>query len=594
MPRIKQFALESADIATLRVPEQDPGVGAGVVQAVKGVASDINKQARTMIDQYDSSRSRESYNNFRESARQKITELKSLKGRDAVGASKDYRKWYEEENTKISGDLDNPIQQGQFGVWSQQRRDQDLDAISGHEAVQAEQYNLSVHAGELAHSQGDIMAHYADDNRIEGENGVIQGIKDSFARTYPGVDKSKEEQAAVANARALRIQLMAEDNPVQAEKLLEKHKVSLGPAYLTLKDQVKESTVRKESQVSADMIRSQHLGDYPAQLKSARAIDNSEVRDATVKRINERKTEDKRVEEESKQFSYDAATSELIAGRDAGMNKEQLYDLIGESLGGEGDTGARLKAEKLVDSWDKKLDAVDWDAVIEAQNEIDAAAADGDPVTNDSLTLNYGGLVGRKLPQLLARNTSARKNLSKAAFTRANENLKNLFKSKEFGNPKKSRAKARYAGLDTELNQFVEANPQGDPVEWLDARVKTYRQEKLAGDLNSWSDRLANISPFRESSRESLEKITDEGLVTEMLGGDTDDGLASRLAVEAGVSPEDLNPAFLERIKTSDEYIAARAESSVLTEKQIKKALASTEFQDFKLRKLQELEEINQ
>lgn len=492
-----------------------------------------------------------------------------------------------------------------------QVRNASLNRISGHERDQRKVNNR-----EILQTYSGQKQRWAEDNFNGRDFSVIDSavrdIRNHAADVYfadwdPGVDGKKDAevfaktQALTGEAVSKMItgaydQLLQTD-PATAVKSFNQFEEQIkglvsGAEFARLKEKVDTVDLRNESQFQTALIRSEHPEDFRAQLDAARDIDDAEVQDKTVRRLKESKAEDDRISKENQLRKNDAATRELQSGRDSGMTKLQLYDMAAESLGGEGDAAARNKAENLIDSWFKP-EPVDWAAVIEVQNLIDASAAEGEPLTNEFLTLNYGGLVGRKLPSLLARNTSAVKNLAKASFVRANENLLNLFQSREFGNPARSKAKSRYNGIDTELNQFIEANPQGDPVEWLDARIKTYRQEKLAGDINSWSDKLASFNPLRESSVEAFEKITDEGLVTEMLGGETDEGLATRLAVDFGVSPEDLDPGLIERIKTSDEYIAARAESLVLTEKQIKRAMASKEFQDFKLRKLQELEKIN-
>ena len=237
------------------LPKMDSNIGAGVMRAAQGVAAEAKKQVRQYIAEYDETRVTESYNDFRETDRQKLIELKRLEGKDAKGAADSYREWFEKESKEISADLDNITQQDAFKAKSTIRRENSLNTLGNHEAVQLRQYKISVHDGELEHAYADVITQftktvYASTGEADLAMADIEkGVVESYARTFKGLDTDAARMKAIASLRVVRIQAAVDRNNIgEAERLLEKYADSLGPAYEATKDFVKTNSIGLEAE----------------------------------------------------------------------------------------------------------------------------------------------------------------------------------------------------------------------------------------------------------------------------------------------------------------------------------------------------------
>lgn len=135
-------------------------------------------------------------------------------------------------------------------------------------------------------------------SEVEATNS-FQTWRDSYAAGY------LEMQPA-----AKRIEMLTAKNTV-ADYLQPDVRAKLLEAA---KKENRDLTVRRESQAQEDVIVAKHGGDWTTALKSARAIDDPEVRDSTVSRIKVRQAEAKTAELEYQDSLSEEALSFINGG----------------------------------------------------------------------------------------------------------------------------------------------------------------------------------------------------------------------------------------------------------------------------------------
>ena len=529
---------------TLGLGEQtkkaDVNIGSRVVDAAGRLNAQAQKQASQMVTDYNGSRVRESYNDFRELARQKFQEFKSRQGRDAIGSGDEYREWYDKESGLIEADLDNAVQQQSYNGMARERRTRDLDGLSVHEANELQRYRVGVHQSEIAHAHADVMLHFNDDARMKD---VEQGITDSYERTYAGLDTDASRMKDIASLRSSQIQLVAEDNPDRAEELLKKYKSSLGQAYKSVKAVVAKAGTKKRSQRQADLIMSKH-DDPKKQLKSARAIGNSEVRDATVTRIKTRQEETKKAVDAQRKVDADNLTGEAMDVYLAGGNKEQFLDLIDETEDG------KIKKDLVTLSntlYGKPGDIrqTDYEKVHEATDEIDVAIANGEKLTDQYLLRKYKAhMKDGDYEQLLKYNNGAFDKKVKHDASSAKTQITEIYNRQDFGpteGKNSKNAKRIKADLLLGLHNWMENNPNRDPQEYVDTKVELVAAEEMAKGLNTFWE---NLVPGQQEDQR-LKAIG---------AGEHDDEILERLLRQRGKNPASYSTETLEALKNTPEF----------------------------------------
>lgn len=240
--------------------------------------------------------------------------------------------------------------------------------------------------------------------------------------------------------------------------------------------------------------------------------------------IKDKKRQAKADEKDAREQSY----YDAVRGVNEWLEDDKsLFEIKTEFLPqfSEDSKGAE-QVRKYIESRFKDQNAIDWDMYIAGQNEIDRRAEVGDPMTNEEVELNYGEDTGKQLRHLLSRNSAAIKRMSQQSYVRANTKLKKSLGAGDFGIPTGKKAKKLYSEIGKELTQYMDENPQGDASEWVGKRMDVNDKETRLEALDGWS-------PFRKTEFESFEDLSDEDMAIELLSQkgvqDPSDGLVKRV-----------------------------------------------------------------
>jgi len=383
-----QVPKRTSTITTPSLGRQSQQTGAAIEGATQEASVVFRETANNIIVQHDQTRTKSAFNDFRERARQEYGRLNSLKGNDAIGVNsvqQQYNTWYDENVSEISDDLDNIDQQNGFRVLSDRRKESDLDSLSAHEATQANAYSLSVHQGEISNAQADTMFFFNNDSKMED---VENGLRLSFETTFPGLDTTEAEQKEIASIRSLRIKMMAENGNVdKASELLESSKDELKGAYLPLKDLVDKQDVVEKSQTESDRIMATVQGEGE-QLKEARGITDSDVRDATLSRVRTYQQDNKRIADHKKRQQNDDITNSAVDIFRSGGTKTEFLRLVDKTR----DPATRKELIRLSNYYypeTAKPVKTDFNQFIDAQKRIDLGLQQDAPISDAELIRTY-------------------------------------------------------------------------------------------------------------------------------------------------------------------------------------------------------------
>lgn len=383
-----QVPKRTSTIGNVSLGRQTQQTGATIEGAAKEASVVFRETANNIIVQHDQTRTKSAFNDFRERARQEYGRLNSLKGNDAIGVnsvSQQYNTWYDTNVSEISDDLDNIDQQNDFRILSDRRKESDLDSLSAHESTQANAYSLSVHQGEISNAQADTMFFFNNDSKMED---VENGLKLSFETTFSGLDTTDAEQKEIAAIRSLRIKMLAENGSVdKARELLESSKDELKGAYLPLKNLVDKQDVVEKSQTESDRIMATVQGEGEQQ-KEARAITDSDVRDATLSRVKTYQQDNKRIADNKQQQQNDDITNAAVDIFRKGGTKTEFLRLVEKTR----DPAIRKELIRLSEFYypeTTKPVKTDFNQFIDAQKRIDLGLQQGSPISDAELIRTY-------------------------------------------------------------------------------------------------------------------------------------------------------------------------------------------------------------
>lgn len=543
-PRIQQVTPRGSAPSGPSVPRlslSDP-VGRAMTQAGQQAAD----RGLKMLDEHNQSSARSAFNTFRSSTRNKFNELRNRSGGDAHGVTEEYENWHQKEIGRIMSDLGNDRQRQLFELMYIPHREQDLDSLSRHEAVQHRANMQSSLTGAVDRLQADIRMDPFNTERIDLADVEIE---ESFKLAYPGLDKSAEINQAKAAIRIAALQEMLDPetgNPAMAKQMLKEWKDELGGAYKKLKKSVDSANTKAMGQAHADRIMGGH-DKYQDQLKAARKIKNPDVRDDTVKRIKARHAEQKEIERIQTEERRDLKTAQVMQIRQQGLGREKALDLI------QTEDDRKAIAPLVRALWGEKQ-PVDHVAYSDAQDAIDNAIADGAPLTSERIVREWGPKVGeRKAGSLLEYNKKGQRNKVKDSITAQKNRIKEMYNRGDFGDlgdkEQKKKASKIKADINVGLTEWIEDNPGKDPTEYVDARLDLQAAEEMADALNTFFGfPVSNVAKKKIASGEH-----DEELVKRFVGTLKDEN--GRGYDLSGFTADDL-----ENIANTTEFIEYKTE----------------------------------
>lgn len=356
-----------------------------VIQAADAFATQEQEATNNLLIEYDKTRTKEAYNTFNESARNKFQELSAREGQTALGKNsvmKEYQSWYDKEYSKIADTLDNTDQQKAFKDRADLKSNHDLDRLSTHEAVELKKYNISVHEGVISDSMADLMLNYGSDNLAEeGE----ARIRESFADVFPGVDTTKALQKELASYKSLRIQLLADNQQIdKAFKLLEQSKDELKGAYLPLKNQLKETDLTEKSQVAADEIMNNPNLTPEQQYEAAKKY-TGKLRDLVEQRVQAAQTDKKNYIDQRKKQDREFHLGQAINIFQDGKSKVEFLDYVSKSVTDPATEKELISYANAI--YQRDPNAFDPVAYNDLWREIDAMNQAGTPLSDNEIII---------------------------------------------------------------------------------------------------------------------------------------------------------------------------------------------------------------
>lgn len=582
-PRERQVGQEVPQIGGI-----SPDIGATGTAEAQKLVNVAAGHLETMAKERDSAMAKEAYHEFSSLNRSKLQELRQLKGKDAIKAVSDYETWYQDQHMKMSEGLENKIQQDAFTDQALAQKGRSVGVLMTHQATEHRAYQKSVLQGDLATITSELaVSPDSIDDAVTRANASI----DEF---NPGIDNTAAKHKSTANLATTSVgMLIAIGQKNKARDVLENYKDILGDAYPTLKKKIDDADLKDESRAIADLAQSLST-DLTEQIAIVREnITDTDRADNAIARLKTRAAEKKAAEKARLEQHISNLTNEAIEMMDGGASQEEVEDEILEAID---DGTEKQKMRKWIRS-EFKAEQVVSDPILylDAIEEIDATADQGRSLDPAYLRRTYApGLSKTDMQRVINRNNTAARNNARASYKSASKLIDEAYANKRLGpiGKKTVKSKALKAQLKTELEEFVELNPKGDSLAFVESRINVIEQEKLAGKLNGVSDWLADINPLRKSTVERFEELDDEQLVAEFIGIRGDDELTADLASSVGIDPSDLTPEDVAAIQNTTEFLEAKRERAVTvpTGEELRRVILSREFQGFKTRRLLELE----
>lgn len=192
-----------------------------------------------MQKRFDESKVTAGYNDFRDIARKKLSELLTLKGEQATGLQEQYDQWYNEffndyHNTRLT----SGTQQREWGKLVGSRRSSDLDILARHEALEMRAFAEQAEGGMFSSTMLDVTATpFVDTQREQAISDFLERVD----KNRPGEDTTALKDKYEAQLRIGALQAMINDDPLRAGAYLDEWKNAIGPKqYKTFKEQLKK------------------------------------------------------------------------------------------------------------------------------------------------------------------------------------------------------------------------------------------------------------------------------------------------------------------------------------------------------------------
>lgn len=213
------------------------------------------------------------YNEFRDIARKKLSELLALQGENATGLGEQYDEWFNDFSSDyMQKRLGNDTQRRGWEGLTLTKRGHDLDILARHEAQEMHRFRAQAEAGMFTTTLDDITSNPFDDRSREAS---IDIFMEKVRQLHPGEDVTALEDKYEKQVYGATLQSMINDDPGRAAGYLEAWKNIIGPdEYKRLKGQLDEG-VSNQNVETAYVKLEQMFGDNPqAKLKYIRQSKN--------------------------------------------------------------------------------------------------------------------------------------------------------------------------------------------------------------------------------------------------------------------------------------------------------------------------------
>jgi hypothetical protein len=242
-------------------------------RALGNVGKVLEYRGLQIQERHDQSKISSGYNEYRDVARMKLSELLQLKGESAVGLGEKYDEWFNDFASDYAQKrLGNNRQRRGWQELVTTRRGHDLDILARHEAQEMARFQVQAEAGLFTTTVDDISSNPWDDRaRDVSINIFMEKVKSM----HPGEDVTALKDKYEKQIHAGALQAMINDNPKRAAAYLEDWKDIIGPdEYKRFKAQL-DTGVSKQNIEGAYIKLEQMYGkDSQAKLKHIRPSKN--------------------------------------------------------------------------------------------------------------------------------------------------------------------------------------------------------------------------------------------------------------------------------------------------------------------------------
>lgn len=560
MAKVMPSLQRSISPLSAKGPRANNVAGRALARAGAQLAATVNEIGRRKQQEHDSSTAEDSFNAFRDTARDSLYDHFGRKGAQAHGVKDSYQAWYEKESTSYYDKLENEQQRYIFKTLSNRRLGADLDSLSRHEAKEHfERLKSSTRATRV----GIIKDAIVDPWNEEAISGMLEEGKVSINRSNPGKNNTDDIAQMQMETRAAVAKEMIAKDPVRARDTLkasEKWKDDLGTAYTDIYEKANleatyiEATGKEGISDQVEFVKNSSLTD-----KSRRTVINRLRADKNIV--------DAREKERVKQTENDWFDLYNKGELTAEMIENDAYDYMSTSRRTAWQSKVNQQSKDLKTEADQEGAEKNRETHADWLERVDLNPHDYEPKDiYDAVDPNRGGLTGPQAANLVTRlegNKSVKEDKSdekaaKESIRSIKATIKAMHDRGDFGDlaskKTKAGAKAEKANHIIALEEWIASHPGEDPSDWYESYVDRRAAERAASGLNTFWNAIVP----GEQKNERLQRIA---------SGDMDESLARRMLTEKGYDVS----------KVSDE--------------QIEQVLKTTDFNEYKTRLLTSEEE---
>ena len=264
MPITPKYHRQRGLPGRLGTPRAVAPSGAIVGAAAEELGKVIEYRGLQMKQQFDESKIAAGYNEFRDVARTKLSELLSLRGEQATGLGAKYDDWYSDfYSDYINKRFSNATQQEGWRARVENERQNDLDRLAQHEAREMVAFRDQQEAAAFTNTANDINSepwnHRAFEDRMGNFISTLEGL-----HAGENIDALKDKY--IKQFHYGRLQAMINEDAIRAGDEIEKYKDLVGPeAYSRLVGMQREEEAKQIYNNAIDMAESLFPNDFDKQ-----------------------------------------------------------------------------------------------------------------------------------------------------------------------------------------------------------------------------------------------------------------------------------------------------------------------------------------
>lgn len=250
MPVVKQYQRQQRLPGQLGAPTASGYALTGADRSLTRLGEIVEYRGFQIKQRHDEAKVASGYNEFRDIARKKLSELLALKGENAAALGPKYDEWFNDfAGDYLNKRLSNNTQRRGWEQLALTRRSHDLDILARHEANEMRLFQAQAEAGLFTTTVDDIASNPFDD---KARNTSMNIFMEKVAAMHSGEDITALKDKYEKQVYAAAMQAMINDDPGRAAPYLEAWKDILGP------DEYKQFKAQLDQGVSLQNVDAAH------------------------------------------------------------------------------------------------------------------------------------------------------------------------------------------------------------------------------------------------------------------------------------------------------------------------------------------------